>query len=232
MQPEELLCCPPPPRPQPSGDGHPPASTPDLPDPDAPLRQQLRDALWQAHSYQAMHRLARQREELLKQQLAQLHAEIRDLRHRLFGHKSEAQAEQELKEEPLHPARRKALVSLGEHWTGLTVFVEHPEVPLDNNTAERAERGPVVGRKNDYGSGAVWSGRLAAVLFSLFGTLQQWRLNPRTWLSWYLTACAEAGGKVPEQVEAYLPWKMSPQQRQALQGPPTGDQTKEQPNTS
>jgi len=25
---------------------------------------------------------------------------------------------------------------LGNHWTGLTVFVEHPEVSMDNNTAE------------------------------------------------------------------------------------------------
>ena len=74
----------------------------------------------------------------------------------------------------LHPARRKVLESLGNHWTGLTVFVEHPEVPMDNNTAERSERGPVVGRKNYYGSGSVWSGRLAAMMFSLFQTLCLW----------------------------------------------------------
>ena len=59
-----------------------------------------------------------------------------------------AQGEAELADPQLHPARRKVLESLGDPWTGLTVFVEHPEVPRDNNTAERAERGPVVGRKN------------------------------------------------------------------------------------
>ena len=64
-----------------------------------------------------------------------------------------AQGEAALAEPQLHPARRKVLESLGHHWTGLTVFVEHPEVPMDNNTAERSERGPVVGRKNYYGSG-------------------------------------------------------------------------------
>ena len=128
-----------------------------------------------------------------------------------------AQAEQELKEPQLHPARRKALESLGEHWTGLTVFVEHPEVPMDNNTAERAERGPVVGRKNYYGSGSVWAGRLAAMLFSLFGTLARWQLNPRAWLTWYLTACAEAGGKVPANLASYLPWNLSAEQREQLQ---------------
>ena len=75
------------------------------------------------------------------------------------------------------------------------MFVEHPEVPMDNNTAERAQRGPVVGRKNYYGSGSVWSGRLAAMTFSLFQTLCLWRLNPRLWLTAYLEACAKAGGR-------------------------------------
>jgi transposase len=72
------------------------------------------------------------------------------------------QAQAELSEADLHPAKRHVLESMGEHWTGLTVFVEHPEVAMDNNTAERTIRGPVVGRKNYYGSGALWSGQLAA----------------------------------------------------------------------
>ena len=97
----------------------------------------------------------------------------------------------------VHPARRKVLESLRDHWTGLTVFVDHPEVPMDNNTAERSERGPVVGRKNYYGSGAVWSGRLAAMLFSLFQTLALWGINPRAWLTAYLTALRGGGWPGP-----------------------------------
>jgi transposase len=124
-----------------------------------------------------------------------------------------AQGESELADPSLHPARRKVLESLGEHWTGLTVFVEHPEVPMDNNTAERAQRGPVVGRKNYYGSGAVWAGRLAAMLVSLLQTLCLWQLNPRSWLTAYLTACADAGGEVPEDVERFLPWNLSDEER-------------------
>lgn len=125
------------------------------------------------------------------------------------------QAAAELAEPSLHPARRKVLESLGNHWTGLTVFVAHPEVPMDNNTAERSERGPVVGRKNYYGSGAVWAGQLAAMLFSILQTLCLWRLNPRSWLTAYLTACAEAGGAAPADVEAWLPWHLSAVQQQA-----------------
>ena len=53
---------------------------------------------------------------------------------------------------PLHPARRKVLSSLREHRPGLTLFVEHPEIPMDNNTVERTLREPVVGRKNYAGS--------------------------------------------------------------------------------
>jgi transposase len=124
-----------------------------------------------------------------------------------------AQGEAELADPQLHPARRKVLESLGDHWTGLTVFVEHPEVPMDNNTAERAQRGPVVGRKNYYGSGAVWSGELAAMLFSLLQTLCLWKLNPRAWLTAYLTACAEAGGAAPADVDRFLPWNLSAEQR-------------------
>ena len=119
----------------------------------------------------------------------------------------------ELRDADLHPARRKVLESLGDHWTGLTVFVEHPEVPMDNNTAERSQRGPVVGRKNYYGSGSVWSGRLAAMLFSLFQTLCLWDLNPRRWLTEYLSACAEAGGRVPEPMDRFLPWNLTAAQR-------------------
>ena len=126
-----------------------------------------------------------------------------------------AHGEAELAAPDLHPAPRKVLESLGNHWTGLTVFVEHPEVPMDNNTAERSERGPVVGRKNYYGSGSLWSGRLAAMMFSLFQTLCLWGLNPRLWLTAYLEACAQAGGRAVEDVDRFLPWNLSPEQRRA-----------------
>jgi len=121
--------------------------------------------------------------------------------------------QEELATPRLPAARAKALASLGEHWEGLTLFVEHPAVPMDNNAAERVVRGPVVGRKNYYGSGALWSGRLAAMLFSVLQTLRRWELNPRLWLGAYLTACAEAGGQVPANVSAFLPWNLSEESR-------------------
>jgi transposase len=140
----------------------------------------------------------------------------------------QAMAEQtttELADPQLPSAQRKVLESLREHWDGLTVFVEHPEVPLDNNTAERAERGPVVGRKNYYGSGAVWAGELAAVLFSVLQTLCLWNINPRVWLTAYLQACARSGGQAPAERGSFLPWQMSAGQRQewSLEKEPGGE---------
>jgi transposase len=124
--------------------------------------------------------------------------------------------EDELAQPKLRLPQRKALTSLQNHWTGLTVFVDHPDVPMDNNEAERRQRGPVVGRKNFYGSGALWSGRLAAMLFSLFQTLQVWDMDPGQWLTEYLSACAKEEGKPPPDPKYYLPWNMTAQQREHL----------------
>jgi transposase len=136
------------------------------------------------------------------------------------------QAEQELAVERPHPARQKVLTSLQQHWEGLTVFVDHPHVPLDNNRAERVQRGAVVGRKNYYGSGAEWSGQLAAMLFSLFQTLSLANLNPRLWLSAYLEGCAQRGGPTTAWAESLLPWNLSAEQKRAWSLKP------EPPNTS
>jgi len=125
----------------------------------------------------------------------------------------------QLADPKLHPTCRKALQSLERHWSGLVLFVLHPEVPMDNNQAERDLRNPVVGRKNYYGSGSVWSGQLTAQLFTLLQTLLLWKLNPRHWLAVYLQACAEHGGKTPPEPEQWLPWNLDEQRRQLLSGP-------------
>ena len=103
---------------------------------------------------------------------------------------------------------RKVLQSMKAHWSGLSVFVKHPWVPMDNNVAERDERGPVVGRKNFYGSGAQWAGELAALMYSVFATLKLWGINPNTWLFDYLQACAENAQRAPSDISRFLPWAM------------------------
>jgi transposase len=113
---------------------------------------------------------------------------------------------------------RKVLQSLQEHWGGLTLFVDDPRIPMDNNASERRLRGPAVGRKNYYGSGSLWSGRLAAMLFSIFATLKMAKLNPRKWLQWYLDSCAKEGGKAPTDIQPFLPWNLTAEERRLLGG--------------
>jgi transposase len=132
----------------------------------------------------------------------------------------QTQAAVELADPQLRQPCRKVLESLQEHWLGLTRFVDDLRIPMDNNASERMARGPALGRKNYYGSGALWSGRLAAMLFSLFATLQLWKLNPHRWLTWYLQSCAEAGGKAPADITPFLPWNLSAEKRITLAADP------------
>jgi transposase len=110
---------------------------------------------------------------------------------------------------------RKALESLYKHWQGLTLFVDHPEIPMDNNESERMLRPSVMGRNSYYGSGSVWSGTLTAVLFTIFQTLLKNNVDPQKWLVSYFTACAQNNGYQPENIDAFLPWNLSPEQKLA-----------------
>lgn len=114
----------------------------------------------------------------------------------------------------------KIAQSLINHWTGLTLFLDHPEVPMDNNSGENSIRNPVIGRKNYYGSGSVWSAELAAMLFSIFQTLELWKIPQRSWLTDYLQACAKNGGKAPSNIDNFLPWSMTEAPRTKQTGSP------------
>ena len=81
-----------------------------------------------------------------------------------------------------------------ERWAGLTRFVDDPRVPLDNNAAERALRGPVVGRKNHYGSRSLRGTQVAALFYTLYETAKLTSVDPQAYLRRALyTAIANAG---------------------------------------
>ena len=126
------------------------------------------------------------------------------------------QAEAELADPKRPTPCGQVLTSLQEHWTGLTRFVDDRRIPLDNNASERRVRGPALGRKNYYGSGSLWSGRLAATLFSLLATLSLAKINVRTWLTWYLEQLCRKRWPAPADITAFLPWAMSVEKRLEL----------------
>jgi len=134
-----------------------------------------------------------------------------------------ARRDAELVRSDLHPACRKRLESLLTHWPGLTLFVDHPELPMDNSAAERRMRNPAVCRKTFYGSVAAWAGHLAATMFSIFAPLELGHLHPLLWLTAYLDACAEHGGQAPPDAAAFLPWNLSEARRREFAHRPSPD---------
>ncbi len=88
----------------------------------------------------------------------------------------------------------KAVRYMLERWEGLTRFVEDPRIPLDNNTIERALRGPAVGRKNHYGSRSLRGTQVAAVFYTLCETAKLAGVDPHAYLLRALyTAIAQPG---------------------------------------
>jgi transposase len=125
----------------------------------------------------------------------------------------------------LQEPAKKALATLDREWDGLTAHRDYPMVSLDNNTAERIIRGPVVTRKNAGGSRNDDSARLAAVIWTVTATAQMAGLNVLTWLTAYLDECGRNGGKplAGPGVGRFLPWNASPEDlRTWAQPPPDG----------
>lgn len=127
--------------------------------------------------------------------------------------------ESELQDPALHPVQKAALKSLRNHWDGLMLFVSNPAIPMDNNESERRLRNPVMGRKNYYGSGSLWSGRLAASTFTIFQTCLLNHINPHKFMLDYLEACAANGGLAPGDLDAFLPWNLTGEQKAAWRYP-------------
>ena len=75
-----------------------------------------------------------------------------------------------------------------DNWQRLTRFVDDPRIPLDNNATERGIRGPVIGRRNHFGSKSALGTEVASVFYSLIETAKLVGVNPAE----YLLAAARA----------------------------------------
>ena len=130
-----------------------------------------------------------------------------------------ADAERELAGLPDEAREGKPLRSLVNHRDGLSVFVDRPRVPLDNNLAERLLRGPAIGRRLSFGSDSETGARFTALMCSVVGTLALSGIDVPRWLNGWLTACARNGGRPPDDLSPWLPWAMSEARRRELAAP-------------
>jgi hypothetical protein len=95
----------------------------------------------------------------------------------------------------------KAAAYTVANWERLTRFVDDADVPLDNNATERAIRGPVVGRKNHYGSKSRLGTQVAATLYSILETAKLHAVDPAA----YLVEAVRAA----DRGEMLLPWQLA-----------------------
>lgn len=91
----------------------------------------------------------------------------------------QAKALQELASYPEQSKYGKALKYFLANYDGLTLFLDDPEVPIDNNSQERLLRNHVVGRKTWYGTHSERGALTAAILFTLVETCKLNHVNPR-----------------------------------------------------
>ncbi|MGE5754740.1 MAG: IS66 family transposase [Planctomycetaceae bacterium] len=73
---------------------------------------------------------------------------------------------------------RRLVKRLRRHASELFTFLDHPEVPSDNNHGERQIRPAVLVRKNSYANGSEDGAGTQAILMSVFRTLKQRGHNP------------------------------------------------------
>ena len=83
-----------------------------------------------------------------------------------------------------------------ELWPGLVLFLKKPFVPLDNNAAERALRGIVIGRKNHYGSRSKRGAEVAAILYTLFESAKLCGIEPKAYVEYAARAAIDKPGTV------------------------------------
>jgi transposase len=95
--------------------------------------------------------------------------------------------------------------TLGQ-WTKLTKFLQHGEVPLDNNRCENAIRPFVIGRKGWLFSDTVKGAVASANLYSLVETAKANSVEPHAYLSLLFSQLPDA--KTVEDFETLLPWNV------------------------
>ncbi|WP_252090642.1 IS66 family transposase [Pseudomonas sp. MWU13-3659] len=103
----------------------------------------------------------------------------------------------------------KAISYLASNWSKLERDVEHGDLLIDNNAAERAIRPFVIGRKNWLFSDTPQGATASAQLYSLVETAKANGKEPYAWLRHALERLPQACSV--EDYEALLPWNCMPQ---------------------
>lgn len=129
----------------------------------------------------------------------------------------------------LHESKKTALMKskLGEailyclnQWPRLTVFLEHPNLELSNNRAERGMKEFVIGRKNFLFSTSVAGAQASEVIFSIVETAKLNKLHPYEYLKYIIDELSQ-NRQTEEKLNDLLPWSDKLPERLKIKYDPT-----------
>lgn len=89
-------------------------------------------------------------------------------------------------------------------WPKLIRYLEHGQITIDNNRAERAIKPFVIGRKNWLFSNTARGAKASAILYSLIETAKANGLLVES----YTQYCLDEFAKKPADLEHLLPWNV------------------------
>lgn len=96
----------------------------------------------------------------------------------------------------------KAISYLLNHWKKLTLFLEHPGVPIDNNIVERALKKAILNRKNALFYKTLNGAAVGDRFMSLIHTCELNGANPFD----YLTQLLRHAGELKQKPSEWMPW--------------------------
>jgi transposase len=96
---------------------------------------------------------------------------------------------------------KAAAYTLG-NWPKMIRFVDDARIPLDNNATERAIRGPVVGRRNHFGSKSRRGTEVAATLYTVVETAKLHDIDPAAYIHAAIVAADRNELLLPAQFAA------------------------------
>ena len=109
---------------------------------------------------------------------------------------------------PPKSALGKAIGYSLSQWPKLVRYLDHPEMPADNNYCENQIRPFAVGRRSWLFCDTQLGARASANLYSLVSSAKANGVEPLAYLTYLYSHLPEAN--TVEQVEALLPWHLKP----------------------
>ena len=102
--------------------------------------------------------------------------------------------------------QKTILKSFKKRFSGYTLFIDQPEIPMSNNRSERLLKTAINGRKNYLGNVSSASVDHTEIFLSIIATAKNNGVDPQKWLTDYLEAIAKNNSEAlsGEDLESHL----------------------------